>query len=374
MVNFTDPKQPALSDDVIHWQAVLMGGESLQEDALYLDFGGVVLRLRSNCKSLVERLRFYFSPVLSNKQVADIEVVAIEREPLSLDVTFKDWHREPGKTGRKDSYFDVPGGRLIRKVRTGMVFLQCQGVRLAAGPCVQNDNQIINFVNAQLANAFQQKGALTCHAAGVVRNGCGFAMAGFSGGGKSTLMLHLLNDENINYLTNDRLYLKAGSSQEPMGYGIPKLPRVNPGTIIHNPKLHSLLPKARRAELQQLPAAELWDLEEKYDVIIDEVYGLNRITSHAPISGFLVLNWQRDSQDEISVHSIDISERRDLLAAIMKSPGPFYQRADGTMHQDSLSPDETAYIEALAGVRVYEVTGGVDFAALAQICSEQLMD
>ena len=84
---------------------------------------------------------------------------------------FIDWAREPGKTGRKDSYLDLDGGRLVRKVRTGMVFLQSAGERIAAGPCLRYDNQVINFINAQYMNWLQNQGWLICHASGLVTGG-----------------------------------------------------------------------------------------------------------------------------------------------------------------------------------------------------------
>jgi len=64
-----------------------------------------------------------------------------------MDFDFKDWTREFGKSGRKDSYVDIEDARLIHKVRTGMVFLQSSDQKIAAGPCLQNDNQVINFIN-----------------------------------------------------------------------------------------------------------------------------------------------------------------------------------------------------------------------------------
>ena len=45
--------------------------------------------------------------------------------------------------------------------------------------------------------------------------------------------------------------------------GIPKLPRINPGTALNNPSLRSILSPERRAELEGVDAGELWSLEEK---------------------------------------------------------------------------------------------------------------
>ena len=49
----------------------------------------------------------------------------------------------------------------------------------------------------------------------------------------------------------------------------------------------------------------------------------------------------------------------------MKSPGPFYQYADGHFHADDTAFDHAAYLQALHGVPVFEVTGGIDFPAIS---------
>ncbi|HHH39920.1 MAG TPA: HprK-related kinase B [Sedimenticola sp.] len=351
---------------------LLQGDAQLCEDELRLDLEGCVLRLRSNSPELVARLRKYFAHVAGAAGDPTIDVIAIEREPVESGLPFKDWKREPGKTGRKDAYFDFPGGRLVLKVRTGMLFLQSGSARIAAGPCLQYDNQVINFINAQYMNWLQNREWLICHAAGMVHNGRGFGIAGFSGGGKSTLMLHLMDHAEVKYLTNDRLFVKRIDSQI-IARGIPKLPRVNPGTIVHNPALHSLIPPAQREALLQLPAEKLWELEEKYDVDVEQTYGKGRIVQEAPLSAFLVLNWQRDGSDPLAVNPVDLGPRRELLGAIMKSPGPFYQYPDGSFYQDDTPFDEEAYLDIFQDITVYEVTGRVDFEGLTRFCLERLL-
>lgn len=337
------------------------------DDTLYLGLGDCTLRLRSNSTELIAKLSDYFGHVAVPAAEPDLDVVAIEREPTDLGLEFVDWKREPGKTGRKDAYFDLPDGRLVRKVRTGMLFLQSESRCIAAGPCLRYDNQVINFINAQYMNWLQQRGWMICHAAGLVRNGRAFGIAGFSGGGKSTLMLHLLDHRSVSYLTNDRLFVRQ-EADGPVAVGIPKLPRVNPGTIVHNRTLHSLIPADERRELLQLPAEELWELEDKYDVHVDRLYGPGRIIPRAPLAGFLVLNWKRDAAGGLELHEVDLGSRRDLLGAIMKSPGPFYQYADGSFHQDDMPFDEQAYLDALRDVSVYEARGRIDFERLTDLC------
>lgn len=351
------------------------------DDRLTLDIDGTRIVIRSNSGDLLRGLGHYFEHVVDpSNPSAEISVEAIERpDPpadLGLGIEFTDWRREPGKSGRKDSYHDVPAGRIVRKVRTGMVFVQSSGRCLAAGRCLDNDNQVINFINAQYMNRLQQDGWCICHAAGAVLDTASgarsIAMAGFSGGGKSTLMLHLMRQEGVRFQSNDRLFLRTDGTTT-RARGIPKLPRVNPGTIVHEPRLHNLISAPRRAELLRLPQDALWDLEEKYDVMINSVYGPNRIQHEAPCAGLVILNWDRTSDAPARMRQVDPDERRDLLAAVMKSAGPFYQYADGRFFQDLTQPDPTDYLRALGGTPVYEVTGGVCFDTIAQQCARMLV-
>ena len=240
-------------NDIQQAAAALQGDAVLCDDTLALRLGKCRIDMRSNSPELLAELGDYFAHVVVPFDAsADMQVVAIEREVADVGVEFTDWAREPGKTGRKDAYYDLPDARLILKVRTGMLFLQSASLRMAAGPCRRYPNQVINFLNAQYMNWLQNRDFLICHAAGLVFRGCAFGIAGFSGGGKSTLMLRLLDHDEVNYLTNDRLFIRA-NGDAPKAIGIAKLPRVNPGTIVHNPALHSLISPQQREQLLALP-------------------------------------------------------------------------------------------------------------------------
>ncbi|MEA3413108.1 MAG: HprK-related kinase B [Pseudomonadota bacterium] len=355
--------------DAVSAATALTGGATLCDDALLLSPGECTLRLRSNSAALIDDLRRYFAHVVapSGDKEPELDLVAIESSPPDPGVEFIDWKREPGKTGRKDAYHDLEDGRLVWKVRTGMVFLQSETHRIAAGPCLKYDNQVINFINAQYMNWLQHRDWLICHASGLVVRGSTLGIAGFSGGGKSTLMLRLLDHDQVSYLTNDRLFIRPNANGVD-AIGIPKLPRVNPGTIVHNPKLHGLISREERDTLLALPRGELWDLEDKYDVDVAQVYGPGQITPQAPLSAFLVLNWHRDLNEPPRLERVDPNTRRDLLGAIMKSPGPFYQYPDGSFRRDTTPLDEQAYLRMLGNVPVYEILGGVDFEAIVADC------
>jgi len=359
----------------------LLNNQSLGTDTLHLNLAHCGIQIESNSQTLIDKLRKYFKSckVLDDQEQKSsdikLKILAIESEPPQLDIDFIDWKREPGKTGRKDEYIDIPEGRVVRKVRTGMVFLQSETDRIAAGPCIQNDNQVINYINSQYMNWLQNNGWIICHASGLMSTHAdkGIAIAGLSGGGKSTLMLQLLNNENIAYVTNDRLFIKQLGDSKVGMLGIPKLPRINPGTIVGNSLLHGLMTAEQLSHYQAMERQKLWDIEEKYDVPVAEVYGEDSIQDGGNLSAFILLNWQRDGDEPVSLIEVDIHQRKDLLPAIMKSPGPFYQYPDGHFEQDTGEFNQQAYLDALAGVKIYEAKGSIDFVKMSELCTEVIL-
>ena len=357
-------------------------GVQLLDEELWLQLPQSALLVKSNSHQLLEILRRYFAPWVSRRaktrqQLAEAEILvekitAIERPPLEMDITWRDWFREAGKSGRKDTCYDLPEGRLIRKVRTGMVFLQSRKHRLVAGPCTEHCNQVINFIGNQYMNFLQQQQWRICHAAGLAHGDRALAIAGFSGGGKSTLMLHLLDDPRLNFVSNDRLFIKTAGA-DVLARGIPKLPRINPGTIVNNQRLRGILSAEECRRYQALPVDELWQLEQKYDVDIEQVYGEGRITDQAVLTDFIVHNWSITSNQKIRIESFPVAERPELLAAVMKSSGPFYQYKDGRFYQDGTVNNEDAYTKILSKVNMTEVSGRIDFSALKKFCLKRLL-
>ena len=341
------------------------------DERLLLGVDGYRLALRSNSSELIEELADYFRDhvIGGDDADADVEVIAIERPPLDIEealaVHFVDWAREPGKTGRKDAYVDLADGRVVHKVRTGLTFLQRAGDVIAAGPCREHPNQVINFVNAQYMNRLQQHGWLICHAAALAADDRAIGVAGFSGAGKSTLLLQLMEQPGVAYVTNDRLFVRR-DGERVRARGIPKLPRVNPGTIIGNPRLHRLISPAEHDRFAAMPRNQLWDLEQKHDVHIHRVYGPGRTAREASLAAFVVLGWRRDGDHGATMEQVDLAERPELLSTIMKSPGPFYHDADGHFRADDVPHDAAAYLQALHGVPVFEVTGQVDFPGISE--------
>ena len=75
-------------------------------------------------------------------------------------------------------------------------------------------------------NYLQQNDWLICHAAALEANNGAMAIAGFSGGGKSTFMLHLLREAGMRFISNDRLFVKPLAGQLQVR-GVPGVLQIN---------------------------------------------------------------------------------------------------------------------------------------------------
>lgn len=338
---------------------------------LWLDIGGFALRLRSNSPALLEVLSKYFADlVVSGAPAAAIQITALETEPPRFPLDYRDWPREPGKLGKKERYADTTDGRVVFKTRTGMQFLLASGELFAVGPCLMNPNQVINFVISQYLGRRLDEGWALCHAAAVAWSGQAIGIAARSGAGKSTLALHLMST-GWSFVSNDRSLITVSDARTELA-GVPKMPRVNPGTLLHNPDLAGILPPARREELERMDPGELWQLEEKYDVMVPDVYGPGRCLYRAPLRALVVLNWARTADGAARFELVELGARRDLLGLVMKSPGVFHRDAEGRSAAETARPDPDVYLRALAAVPVYEATGRADFDVGVAFCRRLL--
>lgn len=335
--------------------------EAPARERLPLCFGPQRIDVLSNSPDLLDGLRRYFAAFDEGdrEREADLVVRAHQMEPPDLGLDYREWTREPGKQTRKEAYFDLEDGRAVRKVRTDMQFLVGRELRVAIGDCLAHPNQIVNFINFQYTAYLMNRDRVLCHAAGVVEKGRGLGLAAVSGGGKSTLALHLMS-AGLSFTSNDRLLVGPGPGGVEM-QGIPKHPRINPGTALANPDLAGIVSESRRAELERLPREQLWELEEKYDALVDQLFGPDRVVLHAPMRAFLILTWSHRSPEPARFERVDLEARPDLLDPIMKAPGPFFLPDQGAPPTGYEPPDPKPYLEALDGLPIYEASGGVDF-------------
>jgi HprK-related kinase B len=331
-----------------------------------LSLAGWRVRVQSNSSELIEWLSRYYTEFLKSDGVPTEVVSALEAPVPELDLPLRAHAPGPGKTRVKDEYCDFRDGRLLRKRLTGMVFAFGAVPGLAVGPCRANANQVVNFVNNRFMRAQIERGYRLCHAAAVADRGRGLLLAGLANRGKSTLALHLLS-RGLDFVSNDRLLVK----REPDAIrllGVPKLPRVNPGTLLKNPLLRGALRLEERAELARLPADELWRLERKCDVDIRRIYGAGRFRLDADLSAGVVLTWTRGGGMP-ELHQANLAERPDLLQAIMKPLGVYVFAGPAALSPAEL---EAGYLWHLDDCPMYELRGGADFGWAVDRCAALL--
>lgn len=344
---------------------------------VYFQLPNACYQLTSNDSDLLQALSEYFGPLIYKQPVTAItqtfEFYETQgQDTLIAQTPWVDWQREAGKTGRKDAIFDLTyqgeAIRLLHKVKTGMVFVQpaftaSATTSLAAkafGPADQHPNQIINFILTQYLNQHLRENWLLGHAAGLQINGKGLAIAGLSGGGKSTLMLHLL-ENGEHFISNDRVLIRANSTGRLELRGIPKQPRINPGTIVHNPRLHSLITAEQHQHFLAMPDEQLRALEMKFDAPVDELYWQHCYQPQTKLDYLVILNWSATSTDPTRIKHTTLYDSPELVAALIKSPGPFYSDAQGNFLKNGITPDPQSYLDHLGQVPVLELNGKVDF-------------
>ncbi|MFW5499811.1 MULTISPECIES: HprK-related kinase B [unclassified Maridesulfovibrio] len=334
--------------------------------SLFIDFGGCVIETRVNSSDLLTDLNNYFKEFLVDAEKGDILITAHECPAVDLGLEYTVKQPDPGKTKIKEEFHDLPDGRVVYKRLTGMIFVFGGGENIAIGPCIENSNQLINFINNRFIEFKLNNGCYLGHAAGVIENGRGIAMAGFSGMGKSTLALHLMS-RGTTFVSNDRIMAEENAEDNGNSltmYGVAKQPRINPGTALNNPDLSCIVAPEDKEKFISMPKEELWELEHKYDALIDECYGKDKFILKAPMSGLVILNWQRDNS-ETEIKIVDPKERKDLLPAFMKGTGLFYLPDSP---KNEMDPDVDAYADFLSKTTLIEISGGVDFDKAADAC------
>jgi HprK-related kinase B len=192
-------------------------------------------------------------------------------------------------------------------------------------------------------------------------NGRGVVISSPSGVGKSTAALALL-ERGFRFLSNDRVLVKVEENSVDM-VGVPKKPRVNPGTILALPCLHCLLSPPELKFYSDLPEDELWYLEHKFDVDVDSMYGPGTFVLRGRLEALYLLNWSRGG-GELRVNLLLPSEGLTLLRPQVLSSN-LYRR-----EVKSLPEVESELGQLCERVSMYRVQGGVDVQKLSEVIAQ----
>ncbi|MBN1620025.1 HprK-related kinase B [candidate division WOR-3 bacterium] len=332
-----------------------------------LDFSGSKYKIITNNSSVQNMLLNYFDNFLDYEVEFSEKIHVIHDPEFTTNFSFTDNLPDKGKTKIKEEYYLLSDGICVRKKSTGMLFFFGKGINIAAGDCLNNINQVVNFVNNRHIGRKLDEGCLLFHASAVSSNNRGLAISGFPGKGKSTLALRLLS-AGMTFITNDRLMINKIDGSAKM-FGVAKYPRINPGTIINNRDLIKLLSEKERNFFLSMKTSDIWSYEKKYDAIIEKYFGYGRFKLEENFNALVILNWNLNYYKKTLVNKIDLSEHPELFESFVKSPGLFY-RSEGDSIENKFSYDR--YRELLEGYDVFELKGKVDFNWAAEYFNQYL--
>jgi HprK-related kinase B len=338
--------------------------------ALSLRLIDVPMRILTNDNDVWTALSRYLEPYVTTEDLTPATVVTLLQGDPRIEGNFVDVARGPGRPAH-EAVREVDGGRLVRRVKSGVILGLWPDRAVAIGDLRSNLKEAINLIGACYAKTMLRRGYALLHAAGVSLGGRGAALAGVPGAGKSTAALHLV-EAGFQLLSNDRILARP----DPAGVdarGYPKQPQVHPGTLLHHPRLVRLLDPKQRRRLGALPARELWQLTDgrSRTVDVDALYGAGTVCLQARLKLLVLLSWSIDSTG-FEVCRLDAESALARWPMYYKDLGVFdLDRAiSTTVSQDDLD----AHRDLVKRLTVVEVSGRPDFAALVDLVGELMGD
>lgn len=219
-----------------------------------------------------------------------------------------------------------------------------------------------------------ENGAVYAHTAALSLGGRGVLIAGHRNRGKTTTLLATLHHLGADYVTNDRLLLRANS--ELIGHVWPARLRAGIGTLSALPHLADLVPQSQRL----VPAAERWATRPK--VTVEPWHFARLLSGHAQVLGSLrptVLIFPQLDPCRTTVRVEQLARaqvHQELLHTRLFMTDPGRGPSSHINHWLWPTPDEettdrnlTRVVDALAELPCYRIHAGGDPATLAEAVS-----
>jgi HprK-related kinase B len=341
--------------------------ETTTANGLALHFDNCVIAVEANDPAILTRLQRYFDGFATEIKSADrprSNVIVIEEEPLPPDPRLRPWV-EKGK----EAFVDIQGSRLVRKVRTNVTVSiredTCISSWTVRGPVSRNFSQLVNVIGNAYGLTLMDRGSAMIHASAVCdQDGHAIAVMGQSGMGKSSVAVRLM-EQGFDYISNDRVLLEPSLVEGTvLAHGLPKLPRVNPGTLLDGEHTKIILTPEARDRYESLTREDLWGVEDKYDLEIGRVLGRRWLLSGKLTAG-LVLNW-RHGGEGLMFERLAPGQVLTELKLVAKTFGVFDPRL--------MSRTDAALTKTANRVPVYRVTGRADPHRLAIEVAQRGLD
>lgn len=330
------------------------------DHVLHLRLGDVPVTVRTDCAELHSLLGRYFEQFAVSSPSDEGRLVCAFLGSLDIDdARLVDVPRRGGRPS-KEAYYDTHQGRVIVKKRTGMVIVSDGPTRIVVGDVIANANQVINAVEQVFIEEYVDRNYWLLHAAAVAHSqDLGVLIASPSGVGKSSAALASVG-VGFKFMSNDRV-LVALTDVGAHLVGVPKKPRINPGTALALPILHELLSHAERERCAEMTTDALWNLESKLDVDVEKVFGTGTTLLEADLRLVFLLAWNPHGGETV-FHELGDDEAVAQLMQHLVPEGP-YRAVSHPL------PDESTVRAALRRSRCYRVTGGVRLERFASFAA-----
>jgi len=319
-------------------------------------FLDVPFTLKTDSEELALRLRDYFQAWLCDNAGSDDHIVyAFQGEGIYEKDKLLDVVRREGKSV-KEAYYDIDDGRVVLKKRTGATVYIKDKVRYVVGNLLLHLHQLVNVIDEVYEEDFMDRGYALIHASAVADAvGRGIMLTSSSGVGKSTLALALV-EQGFKFLSNDRVLAKVEADHVHL-VGVPKKPRVNPGTILSLASLSHIISTEERQMYAAKCRAELWQFEHKYDADVDAIFGPGTFRLEAILSTVYILNWKFDQHNPV-IEILSLDEATDMIRPQVLSLDQRRRQAVRPLEAE----DQLRSICQV--VPVFNVKGGVGMAEL----------